>query len=104
MLRSRLRTNSSSCEWSSQGIRAGWPGQRKEAAWRWACLCEFSPIHTVSASSLHHQAYSLVNKLMVTLPEGQPWLLQRESVRKKDARMGAPVRGFGGGAKEIGWV
>ena len=26
---------------------------------------EFSPIHTVSASSLRHQAHSLVNKLLL---------------------------------------
>ena len=73
---------------------------------------EFSPIHTVSASSLRHQAHSLVNKLMVTLPEGWKsissssrtlsWLSQRESVRNKDARIGAQVRGFGGGSKKIG--
>ena len=39
-------------------------------AWRWACLYKFSPIHTVSAHSLRHQAYSLVIKLMVTILEG----------------------------------
>ena len=41
-------------------------------AWRWACLYKFSPIHTVSAHSLRHQAYSLVIKLMVTILEGNP--------------------------------
>ena len=39
-------------------------------AWRLACLCKFSPIHTVSAHSLGHQAYSLVIKLMATILEG----------------------------------
>ena len=57
-------------------------------AWRWVCLCEFSPTHMVSASSLCHWAHSLVSNLIVTLPEGQPWGSEREAVRKKDARMG----------------
>ena len=57
-------------------------------------------IHTVSACSLRHTP--IVDKLFVTLPEGEPWASQKEGVRKKDSRIWAWVRSFGGGSKEMG--
>ena len=52
-------------------------------AWRWAYLCKFSPIHTVSAHSLRHQAYSLAIKLMVTILEGNPGHCRGKVIERK---------------------
>ena len=71
-------------------------------AWRWACLCKFSPIHAVSAHSLHHQAYSLVIKLMVTIPEGNPGHCRRKVIERKILGSGLRLGGLGETLRKLG--
>ena len=70
-------------------------------AWRRACLCKFSPIHTVSGHSLRHQAFSLVIKLMVTILEGNPGHCRGKVIERKI--LGSVLRlGVWGNTKEVG--
>ena len=78
------------------------PASSLPRAWRRACLCKFSPIHTVSAHSLRHQAYSLVIKLMVTILEGNPGHCRGKVIERKILGSGLRLGGLGETLRKLG--